>query len=42
MELRKHPLKEPRCVFKLDEMTYSKSKSITKYDDSKNKPSLYP
>ena len=28
--------------FKIDKTTYSKSQSGTMYDDSKNKPSLYP
>ena len=29
------------CNFKIGKITYSKSQSITMYDDSKNKPSLY-
>ena len=28
--------------FKIDKITYSKSQSITTYDDSKNKPFLCP
>ena len=28
--------------FKTGKKTYSKSQSITTYDDGKNKPSLYP
>ena len=38
----KHPLKEDRCKFKINKISYSKSQSRTTYDVSKNKPSLYP
>ena len=40
--IKENPLKEPRCSFKIDKITYSKSQSITVDVDSKNKPSLYP
>ena len=40
--IKEHPLKEHGCNFKIDKITYSKSQSITKLDDNKNKPSLYP
>ena len=39
---RKHPLKEKRCKFKIDKVTYSKSQSGTTFNDSENKRSLYP
>ena len=37
-----HPLKEHRYKMKIDNIIYLKSSSRTTYDDSKNKPSLYP
>ena len=40
--MKEHLLKEHRCNFKIDKITYSNSQSTTKYDDSKNKASLYP
>ena len=35
-------MKKHICKFKIDKITYSKSKSRTKYDVSKNKSSMYP
>ena len=40
--IEEHPLKENRCKFEIDEITYSKSLSRAMYDDIKNKPSMYP
>ena len=36
----KHLLKQHRCKFKIDKITYSKSR--TSYYVTKNSPSLYP
>ena len=38
----KHPLKEHSCKFKIGKVTCSKSLFRATYDDSKNKPLLYP
>ena len=38
----KHSLKEHRCIFKIHKMTYSNLQSRKTYEDSKNKPLLYP
>ena len=42
MRFKEHPLKEHMCNFKIGKITYSNLQSITTYDNSKNKPLLYP
>ena len=40
MELKN--IKKRRRNFKIGKISYSKGYSVTKYDDNKSKPSLYP
>ena len=40
--IKQHPLRERKCKFKIDKITYSKSQCRTVYYVTKNKPSMYP
>ena len=41
-KLKRHPLKERRCKFKIDKITWSKCSVEQTYYFDKNKPSMYP